>query len=90
MKPIYFNNIEFKEIVQKVRELANEADNLPSEGVKEYVASVLKYFDLMHREPLARIMQAIDSSHPDLGDSIKQDYTISTLLDLYDFKDDLS
>ncbi len=85
MKPVYFNNVEFKEIVQKVKELAQEAENLPDEGVKEYAEAVLKYFDLLHREPLARIFQAIESSHPELSDTIKQDYTINTLLELYDF-----
>jgi hypothetical protein len=86
MKPIYFNNIEFKEIVTKVKELVQESENLPDEGVKEFMANVLKYYDLMHREPLARIMENVERRYPDLGDSLKQDYTIHTLLELYDFQ----
>ncbi len=86
MRPVFFNNLEFKEIVQKVKELVKESENLPDEGVREYTASLLKYFDLLHREPLARIMENIERSHPDLSDTLKQDYTINTLLELYDFQ----
>ncbi len=86
MKPIFFNNYEFKEIVQKVKELVKESENLPDEGVRTYTSELLKYFDLLHREPLARIMENIERSHPDLSDTLKQDYTIHTLLELYDFK----
>lgn len=86
MKPIFFNNYEFKEIVQKVKELVKESENLPDQGVREFTSELLKYFDLLHREPLARIMENIAASHPDLGDKLKQDYTIHTLLELYDFK----
>ena len=86
MKPIFFNNYEFKEIVQKVKELVKESENLPDQGVREYATDLLKYFDLLHREPLARIMENIERSHPDLSDKLKQDYTIHTLLELYDFK----
>lgn len=86
MKPIFFNNYEFKEIVLKVKELVKESENLPDEGVRTYTSELLKYFDLLHREPLARIMENIERSHPDLSDTLKQDYTIHTLLELYDFK----
>lgn len=86
MKPIFFNNIEFKEIVTKVKELAKESENLPDEGVRDYTAQLLKYFDLLHREPLARIMETIERTHPELSDTLKQDYTIHTLLELYDFQ----
>lgn len=86
MKPVFFNNYEFKEIVQKVKELVKESENLPDEGVREFTAALLKYFDLLHREPLARIMENIALSHPDLSDRLKQDYTIHTLLELYDFQ----
>ncbi|MFC4723010.1 hypothetical protein ACFO5O_11810 [Geojedonia litorea] len=85
MKPIFFNNIEFKEIVTKVKELVKEADNLPDQGVRDYTADVLKYYDLLHREPLARILEIIERGYPDLADRLKQDYTIHTLLELYDF-----
>ncbi len=86
MKPVFFNNLEFKEIVQKVKELVRESENLPDEGVREYTATLLKYFDLLHREPLARIIETIERTHPELSDTLKQDYTINTLLALYDFE----
>jgi len=88
MKPIFFNNIEFKEIVEKVKELVQESENLPNKEVREHVELLLKYFDLMHREPLARIIETIERSHPELGDSLKQDYTVQTLLELYDFQNE--
>jgi len=85
MKPVYFNNIEFKEIVQKVKELVQESENLPDQGVRDYVTSLLKYFDLLHREPLARILEKVEAENPELSETLKQDYTINTLLELYDF-----
>jgi hypothetical protein len=86
MKPILFNNIEFKEIMQYVQELVKQTEKIPDKETKELAEEILKYFDLMHREPLSRMLQAIESSYPDLKDTLKQDYTINTLLDLYDFE----
>ena len=85
MKPVFFNNLEFKEIVQKVKELVQESENLPDEGVRDYVTSLLKYFDLLHREPLARILEKVEAENPELSETLKQDYTIHTLVELYDF-----
>lgn len=86
MRPILFNNVEFKEIMEYVQELVKQADTIPDENTKELTAEILKYFDLLHREPLSRMLQAIESSYPDLKDTLKQDYTINTLLELYDFE----
>lgn len=86
MKPILFNNLEFKEIMQYMQELVKQAETIPDENTKELAAEILKYYDLMHREPLSRMLQAIESSYPDLKDTLKQDYTINTLLELYDFE----
>lgn len=88
MRPVYFNNVEFKEIMKKVKELVKESENLPDEGVREYANLLLKYFDLMHREPLARIMETVEERNPELADTLKQDFTIHTLLELYDFQKD--
>lgn len=85
MKPILFNNIEFKEIMQQVKELVRDSENYPDEQARERTAELLKYFDLLHREPLARMVETIERSYPDLMDILKQDYTINTLLELYDF-----
>ncbi|EAR16099.1 hypothetical protein [Robiginitalea biformata] len=86
MKPVLFNNVEFKEIMQYVQELVKQSGNIPDEETRELTAEILKYFDLMHREPLSRMLQAIERSYPDLKDTLKQDYTINTLLELYDFE----
>ena len=86
MRPVLFNNVEFKEIIQYVQELVKQSENIPDEDTKEFTKELLKYFDLMHREPLSRMLKAIESSYPDLKDTLKQDYTINTLLELYDFE----
>jgi hypothetical protein len=86
MKPILFNNIEFKEIMQYVQELVKQTEKIPDKETKELTEEILKYYDLMHREPLSRILQAIEGSYPDLKDTLKQDYTINKLLELYDFE----
>jgi len=86
MKPVLFNNIEFKEIMQYVQELVKQTEKIPDKETKELVEDILKYYDLMHREPLSRMLQAIESSYPDLKDTLKQDYTINNLLELYDFE----
>lgn len=86
MKPVLFNNIEFKEIMQYVQELVKQTEKIPDKETKELVEDILKYYDLMHREPLSRMLQAIEGSYPDLKDTLKQDYTINNLLELYDFE----
>ena len=86
MKPVLFNNIEFKEIMQYVQELVKQTEKIPDKETQELTAEILKYYDLLHREPLSRILQAIESSYPDLKDTLKLDYTINKLLELYDFE----
>lgn len=86
MRPVLFNNVEFKEIMQYVHELVKQSENIPDADTKEFTKELLKYFDLLHREPLSRMLQAIERSYPDLKDTLKQDYTINTLLELYDFE----
>lgn len=86
MRPILFNNVEFKEIMQYMQELVKQSATIEDEQTKEFISEILKYYDLMHREPLSRMLKAIESSYPDLKDTLKQDYTIHTLLELYDFE----
>ena len=88
MKPVFYNNVEFKQILERVEKLIREAEMSSDEESKELTASILKYFDLLHREPLARIIKMIESSHPEMRDRMKQDFTIKTLLDLYDFNNE--
>lgn len=84
MEPVYYTNKEFEEILQKVEELVDESEHSPFTHTKELVTSLLQYFDLMHREPLARLMKMIEKSHPELRNKMKSDYTIETLFRLYD------
>lgn len=84
MEPVYYTNKEFEEILQKVEEIVDESERSPFSHTKELVTSLLQYFDLMHREPLARLMKMIEASHPELKDKMKTDYTIETLFRLYD------
>tara|TARA_B110000003_G_scaffold244792_1_gene254136 strand:- start:1008 stop:1301 length:294 start_codon:yes stop_codon:yes gene_type:complete len=86
MKPVLFNNIEFKEIMEYVQELVKQTEKIPDKETQELTAEILKYYDLLHREPLSRILKAIESSYPDLKDTLKLDYTINKLLELYDFE----
>ena len=86
MKPVLFNNTEFKEIMEYVQELVKQTEKIPDKETKELTEEILKYFDLLHREPLSRILQAIERSYPDLKDTLKQDYAINKLLELYDFE----
>lgn len=72
--------------MQQTKKLIREVEQLKDEESRELISELLKYFDLLHREPLSRMLQAIEGSHPDLKDTLKQDYTINTLLDLYDFE----
>ena len=86
MKPVLFNNIEFKEIMEYAQELVKQTEKIPDKETQELTAEILKYYDLLHREPLSRILKAIESSYPDLKDTLKLDYTINKLLELYDFE----
>lgn len=72
--------------MQYLQELVKQSEQIPHEETQELVSEILKYYDLMHREPLSRMLQAMEQSYPDLKDILKQDYTINTLLELYDFE----
>ncbi len=84
MEPIYYNNKEFSQILQDINTKMQEAEQSPFQQTKDLVASMLRYFDLMHREPLARLMKMIERDHPELKAHMETDYTIKTLFSLYD------
>ena len=84
MEPVFYNNKEFGEILHQIEKLMQEAEQSPFQQTKELVTSILQYFDLMHREPLARMMKMIESEHPELRTKMETDYTIKTLFSLYD------
>ncbi len=85
MKPVFYNNIEYQEILKKVKELMQKAEDSESAEFKELSIELIQYFEIMHREPLSRLIKMVESSHPELIDTFQQDFTIKTLLDLYDF-----
>jgi len=84
MKSVNYNDKEFTEILLEIEDILNEAERSPFQSTKDFVTSLSKYFDLLHREPLTRLMQVIDKSHPDLKIEMESDYTIATILKLYD------
>ncbi len=85
MKPVFYNNVEYQQILKKVKELMQKAEDSESEEFKELSTELIQYFEIMHREPLSRLIKMVERSHPELIDTFQQDFTIKTLLDLYDF-----
>jgi len=84
MEAVFHTDEEYREILQRLEELMKEAEQLPYPNVKELVTSILQYFDLIHREPLARLMKTIESNQPELKASLENDDTVKTLFSLYD------
>tara|TARA_R100000935_G_C2838295_1_gene169459 strand:+ start:1050 stop:1340 length:291 start_codon:yes stop_codon:yes gene_type:complete len=85
MKPVFYNNIEYQEILKKIKELMQKLEESESKESQELSTELVQYIEIMHREPLSRLIKMVESSHPELIDTFKQDFTIKTLLDLYDF-----
>jgi len=89
MKPVIFKDEEYKEILQHLNQLMQEAEELPYPNAKELVFDILKYFDSIHREPLARMMEMISASNPELQKKMAKDFPVNTLLGLYDLAEAL-
>lgn len=84
MNPVYYNDEEYQEILAYLNQLTTKAENLPYPQAKELTTELLQYFDLVHREALARMMTIINKHYPNLKKDLEGDFTIKTLLDLYD------
>ncbi len=84
MNPVYYNDEEYQEILAYLNQLTTDAEMLPYPNAKELTAALLKYFDLVHREALARMMGLIDQQYPNLKRELESDFTVKTLLSLYD------
>lgn len=84
MEAVFYDNKEFEQILHQIEKLMQEAEQSSSAQSKDLITSILQYFDLMHREPLARLMNMIENEHPELRAKLETDYTIKTLLSLYD------
>ena len=84
MEPVYYSNKEFIEILQDIDDMIEEAEKSPFQQSKDLTKSILKHFDLVHREPLSRMMKMIENDYPDLRSKLETDYTIKTMFRLYD------
>jgi hypothetical protein len=84
MEAVNYSNKEFEQILHEIEKLMEEAEQSPLPQVKEMVTSILQYFEMMHKEPLARLLKIIDTAHAGLRTEIEADYTINTLFTLYD------
>lgn len=84
MNPVYYTDEEYQDILNHLIQLTTEAESLPYPQAKEMTTSLLKYFDLVHREALARMIGFIEREQPELKEKLETDFTINTLLNLYD------
>lgn len=87
MKHRIFNDEEYAELLQHLNQLVDDADSLPYQEAKSLIFEILKYFDSLHREPLSRIMNEIKSNDSELSKRLSEDFTIRTMLGLYDLTD---
>ena len=84
MNPVYYNDEEYQEILSYFNQLIQDAEQLPYPQAKELNTAILQYFDLLHREGLARILQLIETKNPALLADLQADFATKTLLRLYD------
>ena len=84
MKPVLYTDEEYQEILQYLNQLTSELEQLPYPTAKELSTTTLQYFDLVHREALARLMGVIQQKHPELLKTIQQDMALRTMFGLYD------
>lgn len=68
--------------------LINEAEELPFPKARELTMAILQHFDLVHREALARMCSYLEENAPSDYLKMKGDYTVNTLLKLYDIIED--
>lgn len=88
MEPVYYSDEEYKKILSIVRELSDQAENLPYPEARELSTSLLQHFDLVHREAIARMSKYIQSMAPQLFEELQSDFTIRILWQLYDIIED--
>lgn len=87
MKSVYYNNEEYQQLLKKFDDLVQQMEDSPFPQVKELLTPILQYFDLIHREPLARLFKMIEEDHPGWKTHLESDYAIKTLFTLYDLLD---
>lgn len=88
MKQVYYTNKEYQEILSILEDLINQAEGLPYPKARQLTTAILQHFDLIHREALARMCSYLEANAPSDYLKIKGDYTVNTLLKLYDIIED--
>jgi len=83
MKKALFSNDEFNEALDMLDKLMRDAEQIKDTDHKVLLYNVLQYFDSIHREPLLRIMNALESNQQLKGEILK-DKTVQKLCTLYD------
>jgi len=83
MKKVLFSNDEYTEALERLDQLMRDAEQIENADHKVLLYNVLQYFDSIHREPLLRIMEAIEGQ-ADLKSEILKDATVQKLCQLYD------
>lgn len=83
MKEVYFSNSEYSDILNQLNQLMQDADQIEIAEHKVLLYQILQLFDSIHREPLARIQNAL-VRNPKLKLEIEADPAVEKLLSLYD------
>lgn len=83
MKEVYFSNSEYNDILNQLNQLMQEADQIEIAEHKVLLYQILQLFDSIHREPLARIQNAL-VRNPALKQEVESDPTVEKLMSLYD------
>lgn len=83
MKEIYFSNTEYNDILTQLNQLMQDADQIAVAEHKVLLYQILQLFDSVHREPLARIQNAL-KKNPELKREIEADPAVEKLMSLYD------
>ncbi len=86
MKEVLFNNEEYNQILAQLDQLMQDAEQISDVDHKVLLYQILQYFDSIHREPLSRIMEALQQDET-LKAKILSDPTVSKLASLYDLKE---
>ena len=85
MEKVLFNNEEFNEALEMLDSLMRDAENISNAEHKVLIYNILQYFDSIHREPLLRIMNAINHSK-EIKEAVLKDKTVQKLCKLYDIQ----
>jgi len=83
MEKVLFSNEEYGEALEMLNQLMRDAEQISNVDHKVLLYNVLQYFDSIHREPILRIMNALESN-PALKNDILKDETVQKLCALYD------